>query len=145
MNRHPSLPTSVRIMGITYSIKYHDKPSDVDVFKRESLWGQIDFWTRTINIYYRHEDHALDSIWQVILHEVMHGIAVHLHLEELNESEEAIDLLSLGLMNVEFQNEEGSCPKTVIDLCYDEKEPYVSPVKAWDNPNVSDDNLSELS
>jgi len=44
-------PNKVNILGIEYSITYLDKPSDVDIYKRESLWGQIDYWTRTIRIY----------------------------------------------------------------------------------------------
>ena len=41
-------PTNVNILGVDYTIEYTDRPSDVDMYKRESLWGQVDFWTRTI-------------------------------------------------------------------------------------------------
>ncbi len=36
------LPEKVNILGIEYTVVYVDSASDVDVHKRESLWGQID-------------------------------------------------------------------------------------------------------
>jgi hypothetical protein len=98
-------PTKVNILGIDYNIIYVDKPSDVDIYKRESLWGQIDYWTRTIRIY--DNDRALDDIWQTIWHEVIHGIIESLHiksLENLKECHDDIDLLALAISDILFRN-----------------------------------------
>lgn len=67
-------PSSVNILGIVYQIEYVDKPSDVDIFKRKTLWGQIGFWTRTIRVYDR-GNRPIEDVWQMIFHEVLHGIA----------------------------------------------------------------------
>ena len=81
-----------------------DKPSEVDIFKRESLWGQIDYWTRTIRIY----DHGRseEDVWETIFHEAFHGIATALHLEWLKDKKnhDELDLLSLALTDVLFRN-----------------------------------------
>ena len=99
-------PNKVNILGIDYLIIYVDKPSEVDVFKRESYWGMIDSWTRTIRIY---DDGKLqdDVIWQVIFHEVIHGIVDLLHLDKLQgkENEDTVDLLALAIADVLFRNE----------------------------------------
>ena len=93
-------PSSVCILGIDYQIEYVDKPSDVDIYKRESLWGQIDFWTRTIRIY--DNGRGLVDVWHTILHEVIHGISSALKLEL--DDEDKVDLLALGLTEVLFKN-----------------------------------------
>lgn len=100
----PSRPSSVIILGITYQIEYHDKPSEVDIFKRSSLWGQIDFWTRTIRIY--DNGRSIEDLWKTILHEVLHGIVAELNIKALDgdDREDDIDMLSLALMNVMFNN-----------------------------------------
>ena len=46
-----ALPNKVNILGVEYKIFYFDKPSEVYIYKRESFWGQIDYWTRTIRVY----------------------------------------------------------------------------------------------
>ena len=100
-------PASVNILGITYSITYVDKPSDVDIYKRESLWGQIDYWTRTIRIY--DQDRTTADILQTILHEVLHGIAQDLKLKSLDYSDEQkhddLDILALALSDFLVRNE----------------------------------------
>ena len=98
-------PDKVNILGIAYSIEYVDNPSDVDINKRKSLWGQIDYWTRTIRIY---DDgvRPIEDTWQTILHEVLHGIASSLNLKVLEDDKghETIDLLALALTDVFFRN-----------------------------------------
>ena len=98
------LPSEVNILGVRYLIKYVDNPAEVDLYKRKSLWGQIDFWTRTIRIY-QHEL-TLADIWASILHEVIHGIAQQLHLKCLEEEEnhDALDILAQTLMDVLVRN-----------------------------------------
>ena len=92
------LPDSIDILGIRYSVEYLEKPSDVDIHKRSALWGQVDFWTRSIRIYDDGGRRPVEDIWHTILHEVIHAICSALKIED--EDEEDTDLLALGLLNV---------------------------------------------
>ena len=87
---------SVNILGKTYSVEYKDNPAEVDLYKRESVWGQIDFWTRTIRIYDNNVRGG--DIAETLIHEILHGIAQELNLE-LNKAarHEELGLLALGL------------------------------------------------
>lgn len=96
------LPTEIKIFDITYKITYTDKPSEVDIFKRDSLWGQIDYWTRTIRIY--NDGLSINDIWQTIWHEVLHGICDKLKLDDLRTDEKTIDLLATGINSVIVDN-----------------------------------------
>ena len=97
-------PTEIVILGIPYAITYTDKPSEVDIFKRASLWGQIDYWTRTIRIY--DNGNSDEDVWHTIVHEVCHGITAGLKLSELDKDEnhDEIDVLSLALTDVMIRN-----------------------------------------
>jgi len=101
-------PRSVNILGKNYSIEYVDKPSEVDVFKRESLWGQIDYWTRTIRIYDR--DRSLSDLWETIIHEVIHGIVEEMKIKALDHKDKDGDKhqdlmrLSVGLADTFIRN-----------------------------------------
>ena len=99
-----SKPTSVNIVGVIYKIEYVDKPSDVDVFKRTSLWGQIDYWTRTIRIY--DNGRSMEDIWQTLFHEILHGIAELLKLSSLNKDEnhDELDVLALAIVDILIRN-----------------------------------------
>ena len=77
-------PDKVNILGVEYSITYVDNPSEVDIYKRDSLWGQIDYWTRTIRIY--DNDRRLEDIFHSLLHEVLHGISSALKLKLRDEN-----------------------------------------------------------
>jgi len=105
MNRS-SRPDKVCILGKTYTISYLDKPSDVDLHGRKSLWGEIDYWTQSIRIYDR--DGLDDSVWHTILHEVAHGIVVELKLKTMDadnqEAHDDMDLLMLGLVDTLTRN-----------------------------------------
>ena len=96
-------PSEVTILGVTYKIEYVEKPSDVDIFRREALWGQIDYWTRTIRIY--DNGRQLEDVWQTIIHEVLHGIAegFKLELKEKDRHEE-LDLLAAAITDTLFRN-----------------------------------------
>ena len=97
-------PTSVVICGIPYKIQYVATPSEVDIFKRKSLWGQIDYWTRTIRVY--DNGQPFEDVWQTIIHEVLHGLADALKLESLtnDDAHDDLDVLALGLADVMFRN-----------------------------------------
>lgn len=96
-------PTKVNILGHEYSITYVDNPAEVDLFKRESLWGQTDYWTRTIRVYDNGRND--EDVFQTVLHEVLHGISEALKLNlNKNENHEELDLLALALTDVFFRN-----------------------------------------
>jgi len=100
------LPDKIKLLNITYTVEYVDKPSDVDIFKRNSCWGQIDFWTRSIRIY--KGKLSVDDLWETLWHEILHGICEALHMKEFNdnkpENDQKIDLISLGIYDVLRQN-----------------------------------------
>ena len=100
----PSRPTEVIILGKTYTIEYKDKPSDVDLYGRKSLWGEIDFWTRSIRVY--DNGRTDEDIWHTILHEIIHGITSGLNLSELDgdNSHDDINVLALALVDTLDRN-----------------------------------------
>ena len=97
-------PETVNILGITYKIEYVKNPAEVDLFKRESLWGQIDYWTRTIRIY--DNETTLEDVFQVLLHEILHGIGTALNLSILTDKDnhDELDVLALALADVMTRN-----------------------------------------
>lgn len=102
-------PTSLNILGKVYSIQYVDKPSDVDIFKRDSLWGQVDYWTRSIRIY--DDGRNSEDLLHTLLHEIIHVLTFELKLASLiidkskgQHNEDDIDLLALGLADVLTRN-----------------------------------------
>ena len=97
-------PEKVNILGKEYKIEYVNNPAEVDLYRRESLWGQIDYWTRTIRIY--DNGRQDEDIWHTIFHEVLHGIASSLNLRlGKNENHDELDLLALAFVDVFFRNE----------------------------------------
>jgi hypothetical protein len=98
-------PTQVNILGIIYKIQYVDRPSDVDIHQRESLWGQIDYWTRTIRVY--DNQTPIEDIWDTILHEVIHGLVCHLKLSQYikdGKEEDLVGLLAMGINDTLTRN-----------------------------------------
>lgn len=97
-------PDEVNVLGIKYSIEYVDKPSEVDMYKRKSLWGQIDFWTRTIRVY--EKDRAKEDIWETIIHEVLHAVDEHLKLKLFDDDDhDSLGILALALTDIFFRND----------------------------------------
>lgn len=98
-------PDAINVLGIEYRVEYVEKPSDVDIFKRSSLFGQVDFWTRTIRIY-DNGTRPEEDVWQTVFHEVLHCVANQLKLKTLeNEtSHDELDVLALALTDVLFRN-----------------------------------------
>ena len=98
-------PDTVNILGIPYSITYVDNPAEVDLHKRQALWGEIDYWTRTIRIY--DNGRPDEDVWETVMHEVIHGIASALNIASLEgkEHEDDVDVLALALTDVLFRND----------------------------------------
>ncbi len=98
------LPKTVKVFDITYKIEYVDKPSDVDIFKRQTLWGQYDAWTRTIRIY--KNDRTYSDIMQTIWHEVLHAICTQLHIDDkVGDEGQLVDLIATGINSVVTDND----------------------------------------
>jgi len=97
-------PTKIIVAGVPYTVSYHDSPVEVDLYKRQSLWGQIDYWTHTIRIY--DKDNPPETILETLLHEVLHGLAEHLNLKTLKAEagHEDLGVLALGLMDFLTRN-----------------------------------------
>ncbi|MCC6454189.1 MAG: hypothetical protein IT328_04550 [Caldilineaceae bacterium] len=104
----PALPESVKIADLVYKITYVDNASEVDIHRRQSLWGQIDYWTRTIRVYKAERDHA--DVMQTVWHEVVHGICDKFHIDvsegDLGSQEKPLDLLATAI-NLVLQDNPG--------------------------------------
>ena len=96
------LPKHIKIFDTTYKVEYVNSPSDVDHNKRQSLWGQIDFWERTIRIY--KNNRSPEDIWQTLWHEAIHGICQKMGMDELNADENKIDALATGINTIIVDN-----------------------------------------
>ena len=105
-----SRPESLVILGTNYSIEYCDKPSEVDIFKRDSLWGQVDYWTRTIRIY--DNGRNITDVWHSIIHEMLHVFGQQLKLNifdkgysEDKDKHEELDIVAFALVDTLFRND----------------------------------------
>ena len=103
-------PEKINILGHEYQIIYCDNPADVDLNKRESKWGEVDYWTRKIRIY--DNGRSIDGIWQTIIHEVLHVIGESLKLECLDKGydtdtrkHEELDMIAMALTDILFRND----------------------------------------
>lgn len=97
-------PSRIVILGKEYKVSYVDSPSEVDLFKRQSLWGQIDYWTRTIRVYAA--DRIESDIFETLLHEIVHGVAQELNIACLKDEKnhDQLDVLAVGLADVLVRN-----------------------------------------
>ena len=97
-------PKRINILGVQYQVIYFDNPAEVDSERRKALWGQVDYWTRTIKVY--DNGRPTTDIWKTIIHEIIHAIGAATHRDEFNSAcdEDAIDCLALGLMDVFTRN-----------------------------------------
>ena len=97
-------PTEVNILGQVYKIEYCKNASEVDIDHRQSLWGQIDYWTQTIRVYDNNSPEA--KIMQTLIHEVLHGIAGQLHMKlNKEENHDELDILAMSLYDVMKRND----------------------------------------
>ena len=97
-------PDKVVILGKEYKIDYMATPSEVDLFKRESLWGQMDPWTRTIRIY--DAGRQPQDLLETLLHEVIEALVTDMHLSSLSGADhhDDLDLLALALADTMARN-----------------------------------------
>ena len=99
-------PKSVNIFGKEYSITYVDNPAEVDLYKRKSLWGQIDYWTRTIRVYDNNRNPT--DIFETIIHEILHAIdsemCLNLFSSDKDKDHEKLEIVSVSLADVLTRN-----------------------------------------
>ncbi|MDD5006874.1 MAG: hypothetical protein PHC68_00560 [Syntrophorhabdaceae bacterium] len=95
-------PDKVNILGMTYKITYVDNPAEVDMFRRQSLWGQIDYWTRTIRIY--DNGRTAEDIFETLIHEIIEGLKEELNIHAFENRHDDLELLSIGLADTLTRN-----------------------------------------
>lgn len=97
-------PDKINILGIPFVIEYHNNPLDVDSIKRESCWGQIDYWEKKIRIY--DNNRPIEDIYHTLLHEILHGIEELLKIKSFSSDKghEELDLIALALTDILFRN-----------------------------------------
>ena len=97
-------PDSINILGKNYTVTYVDKPSDVDIHNRDSLWGQVDYWTHSIRVY-SPDSFSEEECLETILHEVLHVIAMKLKLVlDDHDNHDDLGLLAMGLADTMLRN-----------------------------------------
>lgn len=97
-------PTKINILGVEYQIEYVDNPAEVDIVQHQSLWGQIDYWSRTIRVYVGKRPE--EDVFKTIIHEALHGIEFALKLTcfKKDRGHEELDMLAVALTDTLFRN-----------------------------------------
>ncbi len=96
------LPKTINVLGVTYTVTYVDRPSDVDIFGRNGRWGETDYWTRTIRIY--KDKRPPEDIWGTVIHETFHALEEALHLDVFKKRHNELDTLAIALVDVFMRN-----------------------------------------
>lgn len=95
------LPKRVNILGVVYKIKYVSEPlGSTDA--GGSRVGYIDYNANVITVCVGGGDPGY--VWEIILHEVLHGIVAGLNISVLETSHENIDRLSVALADTLRRN-----------------------------------------
>lgn len=93
-----NIPKKIIILGTEWDIKIENSSSDVDVDKRNALWGQTDHWHKIIRINKRKE-----SAMQVtFFHELLHTLFTKTSYEKHSENE--VDQLAKSLFDTLDRN-----------------------------------------
>jgi predicted metal-dependent peptidase len=96
-------PKSIQLFHSKYKITYCKNASEVDIHNRESLFGQVDFWTKTIRIFINGRE--IGDIKQTLIHEVLHAIKNELKINFKDDKEEdIIDRMATGMADFLRQN-----------------------------------------
>ena len=75
-SKTPGIPRRITIVGIEYRVVVCDDMVEVDVDRREVLWGQADFHGRTIRLFRGKGDRerSVPDMLYTLLHEIGHCI-----------------------------------------------------------------------
>jgi len=116
----PAMISSVSILGVPFSITYHDALSDVDSGGQIPLRGQVDLQTSSIRV---HKSNNLPAMFGIVVHECIHALARELELGFQNCEEDVTRvargvtalLLDNKLVDLEaiFRKETGEYPDEV--------------------------------
>ena len=100
------LPATIKVLDVVYKNEYVNNVSEVDIFKRSTMWGQCDYWTRSIRIFASGLSES--DIRQTLWHELLHALCEKLHIKakegDLRDDETAIDLLATGINSLLLEN-----------------------------------------
>lgn len=71
-----NLPKKLNIMGKIYKVQYVHDMVQVDVDKRCALWGQVDYYSRTIRIWKGNKKWPRQKadMLETLLHEIIHAL-----------------------------------------------------------------------
>jgi len=69
-------PKKMIIKGISYRVIYTSQMTETDIDRRDAIWGQIDYHTRTIRAFVGAKGRLRDrtDLLSTVLHEMVHGI-----------------------------------------------------------------------
>jgi len=87
------LPKEIDILSTKYKIEYLDNTLDVDPDHREPMFGNIDFWSRTIRIYKK--DLQTVDVFKTLIHEIIHAVIEAARISEISELEKYEDITDL--------------------------------------------------
>ena len=98
------LPNSINIFSVIYDVSYHLITTEVDSGKKKSLFGQVDYWDRTIRIYYK--DRTIEDVFMTLLHEILHVVDddLEMGLFEGEYREKKINILTTALFDTLKRN-----------------------------------------
>jgi hypothetical protein len=101
----------VNVLGKEYTITYTDVFSQVDIFKRDGMLGQVDYLTHSIRIY--DNGSSDEEVFSTLLHEILHIIISDLKVKSLGggyenkqsvNQHEDLDLIALALTDTLYRN-----------------------------------------
>lgn len=108
MNKNILNIKKIIILSVPYKVSYEKELFKVDKDKRTGLLGQTDYLDKNIRIYRpKGENSNNESVFQTLLHEIIHGIIFHLNIEDhINEDmlETVVDNLATGLADTLIRN-----------------------------------------
>lgn len=84
-----NIPNSVRIVGTDYDVIKEKRLNNGD----KLCYGRIDHDDDTLKL---NPDYGIQQQEQTFLHEVVHGICYHFHMDSLNDDEKSVDMLATG-------------------------------------------------
>jgi hypothetical protein len=115
-NTKSSLPKKINIFSKTYTIKYIKKLEDVDpannkdsiknrTVDSQAIFGTVDFSTNEIRVY-KGKDYPIQSVIQILLHELSHCIEKELTIDfRKDDLEKIIDNFALGFYSILVEND----------------------------------------
>jgi hypothetical protein len=92
------IPNKIIISGIEWEVKIENHASEVDIDKRDALWGQTDHWHKVLRVLKRKES----AMKVTFFHELLHALFSKTNYEKLNEND--VELLAQKLYDTLERN-----------------------------------------